>query len=312
MSEKPTDPAELDDIGDRYRGDSANDAGRPAATVRAAVLAHAAQLAAKNRAEQAGAVPPRRTAPRRLRPVLYGSLAAAAFAGVLMTPYWFSIAPPTPAPETSVVRSERSTGVLREPALAPAEPPLAPAEPQSAMPPRSADSPAAPSARRNSGATAGSTIAATTPPVASFEAPSSAQSLGPSAGHPAALAAESRFATARAAKPGAASADADAGAGAVAGAVIGGNDLPSAARTGNLPMLQTLLEKHPDLEARDTDGRTALMLAATHGQLAAVEALLAHGADPNAADIHGVTPLQAALAAHQPAIADALERAGAQ
>jgi hypothetical protein len=255
VSEKPTDPAELDDIGDRYRRDSANDAGRPAATVRVAVLARAAQLAAKNRADRAAAVPPRRAAPRRFRPVLYGSLAAAAFAGVLMTPYLFTIGPPTLAPKTSV-HSENSAVASRVTPIAPAESPVAPT-------PSSSDE------------TAGSTVAATTPQRAQSAAPSAA----PSAGRPAAPANESRFATARAAKPAEASAD--------AGAVA-------------------------DLEARDADGRTALMLAVTHGQLAAVEALLAHGADPNAADIHGVTPLQAALAARQPAIAAALRRAGAQ
>jgi hypothetical protein len=291
VSEKPTDPAELDDIGDRYRHDSASDAGRPAATVRAAVLAHAAQLAAKRQADRAAAVPPRRATPRRFRPVLFGSLAAAAFAGVLMTPYLFTIEPPTPTttptPKTSI-SSENPAVASRETPRAPAEPPVAPAEPPVAIGPSSADSQAAPNVRRNTNEAAA--------PIGGL----------PSA--PAAPAAESRFATARAAKPSESSADA----GAVMRGPIPGDALQSAARTGDLPTLQVLLEQHADLEARDADGRTALMLAVTHGQLAAAEALLARGADPNAADAHGVTPLQAALAARQPAIASALERAGAQ
>jgi ankyrin repeat protein len=88
--------------------------------------------------------------------------------------------------------------------------------------------------------------------------------------------------------------------------------LRRAAEIGDIAKLQMLLEQQPVIEARDGDGRTALLLAAQHGQSVAVDVLLAHGADPNAADAHGATPLQAALAAHEPAIAAALRRAGAQ
>jgi ankyrin repeat protein len=65
-------------------------------------------------------------------------------------------------------------------------------------------------------------------------------------------------------------------------------------------------------DARDAEGRTALMLAVLRGQSHAVEVLLANGADPNAADARGTTPLQAALAGHQQAIAATLQRAGAR
>jgi ankyrin repeat protein len=85
-----------------------------------------------------------------------------------------------------------------------------------------------------------------------------------------------------------------------------------AAEIGDVTTLQSLLGKQPVIEARDADGRTALMLAALHGQAAAVDALLARGADPNAADARGMTPLQAAVAANQPAIVAALQRAGAR
>jgi uncharacterized protein len=76
--------------------------------------------------------------------------------------------------------------------------------------------------------------------------------------------------------------------------------------------MQTLLDSEPLIEARDENGRTALMLAALHGQSQAVDVLLAHGADPNAADGHGTTPLQAAVAGNQQAIAASLRRAGAR
>ena len=66
------------------------------------------------------------------------------------------------------------------------------------------------------------------------------------------------------------------------------------------------------IDARDSDGRTALMLAVLQGRLDTVVALLGRGADPNVADTSGVTPLQAARAQHQPEMVDALLRAGAR
>jgi hypothetical protein len=89
-------------------------------------------------------------------------------------------------------------------------------------------------------------------------------------------------------------------------------ELRRAAEIGDLSKLQLLLGKQPGIDARDEDGRTALMLATLHGQAAAVDALLARGADPNVADARGMTPLQAAVAGNQPAIVAALQRAGAR
>jgi len=89
-------------------------------------------------------------------------------------------------------------------------------------------------------------------------------------------------------------------------------ELRRAAEIGDVPTLQSLLGRQPVIDARDESGRTALMLATLHGQAAAVDALLARGADPNAADARGMTPLQAAVAGNQPAIVAALQRAGAR
>jgi uncharacterized protein len=96
-----------------------------------------------------------------------------------------------------------------------------------------------------------------------------------------------------------------------AAAIDSASALRRAAESGDSPRLEALLAEQIDLEARDSSGRTALMLAVLHGQKSAVDALLASGADPNAADSRGTTPLQAALAADQPAIVAALRHAGA-
>ena len=88
--------------------------------------------------------------------------------------------------------------------------------------------------------------------------------------------------------------------------------LRRAAEIGDVPGLQRLLDEQVDIEARDSSGRTGLMLATLRGQIKAVDALLAHGADPNAADAQGNTPLQIALAGGDPAIVAALQRAGAR
>jgi ankyrin repeat protein len=88
--------------------------------------------------------------------------------------------------------------------------------------------------------------------------------------------------------------------------------LRQAAETGDIHGLQMLLEDRNGIDARDADGRTALMLAVLHRHSDAVDALLAHGADPNAADAHGTTPLQTAEATDQSAVAAALRRAGAR
>jgi ankyrin repeat protein len=87
--------------------------------------------------------------------------------------------------------------------------------------------------------------------------------------------------------------------------------LQQAAEAGDISALQALVVTPIDINVRDAQGRTALMLATRRGHAGAVDILLAHGADPNAADADGVTPLQAALAGTHPAIAAALQRAGA-
>lgn len=84
------------------------------------------------------------------------------------------------------------------------------------------------------------------------------------------------------------------------------------APSGDSAPSQVLLSDAAAIDARDAQGRTALMLAVLQGRLDTVVSLLRRGADPNAADLAGMTPLQAALANQKPDIAEALRRAGAR
>jgi ankyrin repeat protein len=83
-----------------------------------------------------------------------------------------------------------------------------------------------------------------------------------------------------------------------------------AAEEGDLPSLRRQLDRHVDIDSRDSLGRTALMLATLRGQAEAVDLLLDNGADPNVADNRGTTPVQVARQAHATAIVSALERKG--
>lgn len=88
-----------------------------------------------------------------------------------------------------------------------------------------------------------------------------------------------------------------------------------AAKQGDLAKLGALLSSDQALlQARDTDGSTALHCAAWKGHKQVVEFLLQAGADVNAHnnnDHWGTTPLHAAAHANQTAIAQLLLDAGA-
>jgi hypothetical protein len=63
-------------------------------------------------------------------------------------------------------------------------------------------------------------------------------------------------------------------------------DILEAAKKGRAREIEALLAKGSDVEARDKDGRTPLMLAAQYGHAATVQMLLDKGAKPDARDAH--------------------------
>jgi hypothetical protein len=298
MNEVPPDPQEADEADERYRRASAQDASRPSELVRRRILNHAAQLAAERapRSKLAGS--------GSRRPVIFGTLAAAGLACLLIAPQFIStqfIAPRAPATAPSSTADVADSNSARQYASASREeePPASSlTEAQRAAKPKVFARTAAPSAGTavESGA---KNMPAREQRMAS--ALSSASSVADVASD------SSAVAGAPAAPPQPAASES-------AGPAA---ELRRAAQLGDTGALQTILNAVPRLDARDIDardegGRTALMLATLAAQRAAVAMLLAHGADPNAADARGITPLQAAIAENQPAIAAALQRGGAR
>jgi hypothetical protein len=74
-------------------------------------------------------------------------------------------------------------------------------------------------------------------------------------------------------------------------------DLLDAARKGQVKEVEVLLAGGADLEMKDRDGRTPLMLAAQYGRTSTVELLLAKGAKPGTRDAHGWNAYMLALLA---------------
>lgn len=70
-----------------------------------------------------------------------------------------------------------------------------------------------------------------------------------------------------------------------------GDDLNNAAMNGDLPRVKTLLAKGADINAKDHDGMTALMLASITGHVDVVQVLLAKGADVETKENDGATAL---------------------
>jgi hypothetical protein len=281
MNELPPSDDQPDDVDDLYRRASALDASRPSESVRRAVLDRAAQLAAERAALNSPVkvdFTARTKRPPWRRPAIFGTLAAAALAGLLVVPQLIAPrAPPAPAaPSAAQVQSKaesradaRDAARTADAANSAVKSPRAEAQNRphaQSEPPQNGAS--ASDDRRAQRVTSGISGLSASPPRAAADTAPAARWTDLSA------------------------------------------ELRRAAEAGDVPALQGVLDRHAVIEARDDSGRTALMLATLHGQTLAVEVLLAHGADPNAADTRGTTPLQAAVAGNQEAIAAALQRAG--
>jgi hypothetical protein len=335
MNDVPPGQGDSDDADELYRRASAQDAGGPSEAVRRAILQHSAQLAAERAAKNNVA---RRAIKRPMRqawwrPAAFGTLAAAALAGLIVVPQF--IRPPTPSTSASSPAPQnltRSEGVAADQAAdaamksaarsapaarqsqytAPSAPaaPNAPAAPSASVARNVAPAPSAGAAASGGAAAARSTDIEETVVTGQRRREADEQPANSVAGRPAALnglqaqaaddAQDKRRAAGAAPSP-RSEALADPAA-----------QLRHAAEIGDLVALQALLDQQPAVDARDANGRTALMWATLRGRAQAVDRLLSAGADPNAADARGTTPLQAALAGDQSAIAEALRRAGAR
>jgi Ankyrin repeats (3 copies) len=325
LNEVPPDQGEADEVDDLYRRASAADSSRPSESVRRAVLDHAAKLAAQ-RSPETGPVKldfTQRAAnqPWR-RPAILGTLAAAALAGFMIAPQFFSPRVADTSVSSTVENTQRQSAAapsVKQPANASQTPLSASRGPNAPPMPYSAPSlpantppvpfPAAPEMQADKRrdlktdvpARVAGRVEASPRGTAADAARAETESLAKVLTSQAQSAADAPASAAAAAPTSPALRSADRSA-----------ELRHAAEIGDVSTLKAVLGTQPLIDARDDAGRTALMLATLRGQSAAVEVLLASGADPNAADTHGTTPLQAAVAGIQPAIAAALRRAGAR
>ena len=88
-------------------------------------------------------------------------------------------------------------------------------------------------------------------------------------------------------------------------------DVASAARSGNLDEVRSLLSQGSAVNEAERDGSTAVLWAAWHSDLELLEALVAAGADVNAANNLGVSPLLHVARVGDAAFVRALVEAGA-
>lgn len=285
MNDVPPGHDQPDDLDDLYRRASDLDPSRPSESVHQAVLRNAARLAAQTDSRQ----PAGRRTP--WRPVAFGTLAAAALAGLLIVPRFLTPRTPLTAARAPSVEPLRKSEV-------PAE---TPGNPSSSANPVPDDRPRAPSPALSPA-----------PALSAAQAPAAAPAPALPTPPGERMTELSNHFTGAARSDAAPEAAAPARARSTPNVRDTGEALRRAAQIGDIPGLQTLFDQRVAIDARDSSGRTALMLATLHGQTQAVEALLARGADPNAADADGTTPLHAAMAGDQPAIVAALRSAGAQ
>jgi ankyrin repeat protein len=84
----------------------------------------------------------------------------------------------------------------------------------------------------------------------------------------------------------------------------GWTPLHYAATSGQLAIMELLLENHAYIDAESPNGTTPLMMAAHYGTPAAVKLLLEAGADPNLKNQLGLSALDFAMRANRPDAAE--------
>jgi ankyrin repeat protein len=99
-------------------------------------------------------------------------------------------------------------------------------------------------------------------------------------------------------------------AGGLAGAALDGR-LLEAAKNSDKAAIQALLPQHPDVNAADADGSTALHWAVRHDDLETANLLLRGGANVKAVTHYGVTPLNLACVNGNAPMIETLLKAGA-
>jgi hypothetical protein len=285
MNDIPPNDDAADDVEALYRRISAQNPSKPGRGTRQAILEHSARVAS-NRSPST-AIPP----PKWRRPVFVGSLAAAALAGLLVGPQFLRGPIPPPAAQHMVPASAVTAPALTEPSA-----------------------PAARAAAKSEPAPTATNFSATRPLPRVHVV---ATSMAPRA------AAAAANADGAASEPGKSAAN---GQLAEVTTTVGDERVVvTGARIQRPPASLAALEEArtssaaavrdsgaASIDARDSDGRTALMRAVRQDHLDTVAELLRRGADPNAADNNGITPLQAARARNEANITDALVRAGAR
>ena len=97
-----------------------------------------------------------------------------------------------------------------------------------------------------------------------------------------------------------------------AGAATPEPEVIVAAKAGDVAAVRALVERKADVNARETDGTTALHWAVRVESQPTVDVLVKAGADVNAVNRYGVTPLAVAAKAGRAAVLEALLKAGAR
>jgi hypothetical protein len=309
-----------DDADEQYRRASDLDPSRPSEATRRAVLDHAARLAAERARRGARRRWPLAGVTLRWQAIV-GTAAAAALAGVMIAPQFLAPTAPAVSQRAPVAAPAAQEALQKAPAPA-ASPAASPAPVEYALRPSPAvNAPAReripPGARRvpipesapaNAAPAAAANDAVTTQQLEqraeakAARAPSLAQEVVVTGARREAAPAAAASRSGPVVQPMSAPPQ----------AFASPETLRRAAAAGDLGALKAGLAGAGDIDARDAQGRTALMLATLDGQADAVAVLLAHGADPSAADTHGTTPLQAAVAADEREIIAMLRRYGAR